>query len=160
MPDPDLETRGGGGGAVYKKIFSSPRASVWSKNRGRAPGPLAWIRRCLLGDPAPLIGLLLCGLADILYVSLSPGGVWGCAARFSTAPPPPGSSPIVFLFDLSSVVLRFPRPSRSIHYRDDHVIRNALVARKMRFSAVASQHLTNQKTAWYARTFSWVRSHA
>ena len=31
---PDLEIRGGG--AVSKKIFSALRASVWSKNKGRA----------------------------------------------------------------------------------------------------------------------------
>ena len=54
--DPDLPIRGGGGGgrsttprdywsgAVEKKFFSAPRATVWSKNTGGGPpGPLPWI---------------------------------------------------------------------------------------------------------------------
>ena len=40
MPETDLEIREGrGGGAVSKKIFSAPRASVWSKNKGGARAP-------------------------------------------------------------------------------------------------------------------------
>ena len=61
VPDPDFEIRGGGGrssrpfdkgreGLVSQKIFSAPRASVWSKNRGGRggpAGPLPWIRHCV-----------------------------------------------------------------------------------------------------------------
>ena len=41
-PDPEIRGKGGGGGAVSKKIFSALRASVWSKNKwggGGGPGP-------------------------------------------------------------------------------------------------------------------------
>ena len=42
--------KGGRRGAVLKISFSALRASVWSKNKGGPgpPGPLPWIRRCLL----------------------------------------------------------------------------------------------------------------
>ena len=49
LTDPDLQKRGGGGGAdiqtptgggvVCKKNFSSIRASAWSKNKGGGAGP-------------------------------------------------------------------------------------------------------------------------
>lgn len=51
VPNADLEIRGGGypegGGQSPKKIFSAPRTSIWSKNKGDAgpPGPLSWIRQ-------------------------------------------------------------------------------------------------------------------
>ena len=83
MPDPDLEISWGGGtrssrpldkGGGLEKIFSSLLPSVWSKNRGvgtSGPSPTSatanWeIRHHSL--------VCCCGLADILYVSLSPGG--------------------------------------------------------------------------------------
>ena len=46
---PDKEKEGGG--AVSKKHFSAPRASVWSKNKGGGPPrPLPWIRQCIQGS--------------------------------------------------------------------------------------------------------------
>ena len=47
VPDPDLEMGGaviqtlrqGGEDRSPKKFFSAPRASVWSKNKGRGAGP-------------------------------------------------------------------------------------------------------------------------
>ena len=45
MADPDLQVRGRGGSP--KKIFSALRASFWSKNKG-GPGPLPWIRYCIV----------------------------------------------------------------------------------------------------------------
>ena len=53
MPDPDLEMGKKGGlviqtlrkeGRSPKTFFWALRASVWSKNKGRAPGPLRRIR--------------------------------------------------------------------------------------------------------------------
>ena len=55
VPDPDLQISSrpldkGEGGPVSKKIFSTLRASVWTKNKGRGgrPGPLLWIRHCVM----------------------------------------------------------------------------------------------------------------
>ena len=39
-PDPAIRGGGGGGGGL-RNIFSAPRASVWSKNKGEARAPRA-----------------------------------------------------------------------------------------------------------------------
>ena len=39
-----LDKRGGGGS--HKKLFSTLRPLVWSKNKGGWTGPLSWIRQC------------------------------------------------------------------------------------------------------------------
>ena len=61
VPDPDLQIREGGGGGgghpdpeiggwTPKKLFSNPRASVWSKNKEGTGPPehLHWIRHCAI----------------------------------------------------------------------------------------------------------------
>ena len=40
--DPDLEIRGGGGGAVSQNIFSALWALVWSTNKGATRPPPPW----------------------------------------------------------------------------------------------------------------------
>ena len=41
-PDPAIRGGGGGeGGSGLRNIFSAPRASVWSKNKGEARAPRA-----------------------------------------------------------------------------------------------------------------------
>ena len=46
VPDPELEIRGQGGGAVSQETFFGPQFGL--KIRGRTPGPLPWIRQDLL----------------------------------------------------------------------------------------------------------------
>ena len=40
-PDPAITGGGGGGGGGLRNIFSAPRNSVWSKNKGEARAPRA-----------------------------------------------------------------------------------------------------------------------
>ena len=50
VPDADLEISKGGGGVGGRAVIQTLLVSVWSKNKGgpAPPGPLPWIRHCIL----------------------------------------------------------------------------------------------------------------
>ena len=90
VPHPDLEIKGGGGvgaviqtlrpldkrGAVSQKIFSALRASVWSKNMGRAGGRWSGPRVPPLDLPLPGIMFIVSGenpLHFLLSISTAEG---------------------------------------------------------------------------------------